>query len=79
MSISCQMTTGPLAYMYFGTFPPQFILTNMIALPLTGLIIPMALITLATCSLGWNIQILIDGTEWAVTLLCGALDLLSTM
>ncbi len=79
MSISCQMTTGPLAYMYFGTFPPQFILTNMIALPLTGLIIPMALITLATCSLGWNIQILIEGTEWMVTLLCGALDLLSTM
>lgn len=79
MSISCQMTTGPFAYMYFGTFPPQFILTNMIALPLTGLIIPMALITLATCSLGWNIQILIEGTEWMVTLLCGALDLLSTM
>ena len=79
MSISCQITTGPLAYIYFGTFPTQFILTNMIALPLTGIIIPMALITLVTYSLGWNIQILIDGTEWAVTLLCEALDLLSTM
>ena len=79
MSISCQITTGPLAYMYFGTFPTQFIMTNMIALPLTGLIIPMALITLTTCSLGWDIQVLINGTEWLITLLCEALDLLSTM
>lgn len=79
MSISCQITTGPLAYIYFGTFPTQFILTNIIALPLTGIIIPMALMTLATCSLGWDIQILIDGTEWMITLLCESLDLLSTM
>ena len=79
MSISCQVTTGPLAYIYFGTFPTQFILTNMIALPLTGIIIPMALATLITCSMGWDIGILIDGTEWMVTLLCGSLDLLSTM
>lgn len=79
MSISCQITTGPLAYIYFGTFPTQFILTNMIALPLTGIIIPMALATLITSSLGWDIGIVIDGTEWLVTLLCGSLDLLSTM
>ena len=79
MSISCQITTGPLAYIYFRTFPTQFILTNMIALPLTGIIIPMALATLITCSLGWDIGILINGTEFLVTLLCGSLDLLSTM
>lgn len=79
MSISCQVTTGPLAYIYFGTFPTQFILTNMIALPLTGIIIPMALATLITCSLGWDIGILINGTEFLVTLLCECLDLLSTM
>ena len=79
MSISCQITTGPLAYLYFGTFPTQFIMTNLIALPLTGIIIPMALFTLAACSMGWNIDFLIKGTEWMVTLLCEALDLLSTM
>lgn len=79
MSISCQITTGPLAYTYFGTLPTQFILTNMIALPLTGIIIPMALATLITCSLGWDIGILINGTEWMVTMLCESLDLLSTM
>ena len=79
MSISCQITTGPLAYIYFRTLPTQFILTNMIALPLTGIIIPMALATLITCSLGWDIGILINGTEWMVTMLCESLYLLSTM
>ena len=30
MSISCQITTGPLAWMYFKTFPQYFLLTNLI-------------------------------------------------
>lgn len=79
MSISCQITTAPLAYIYFGTFPTQFILTNMIALPLTGIIIPMSLATVAASALGWHPQVLISATEWMVSLLCGSLDLLSTM
>ena len=79
MSISCQITTAPLAYMYFGTFPTQFILTNLIALPLTGMIIPCSLATLTASMLGWHPQILLDITEWMISLLCGSLDLLSTM
>lgn len=79
MSISCQITTGPLAYFYFGTFPIQFILTNMIALPLTGIIIPMALLTLIFCQIGLEFRLLTNCTEWLVTALCESLDLLSTM
>lgn len=79
MSISCQVTTAPLAYMYFGTFPTQFILTNLIALPLTGIIIPISLSTLAASMFGWHPQVLINATEWTISLLCGSLDLLSTM
>ena len=79
MSISCQITTAPLAYFYFGTFPTQFILTNLIALPLTGIIIPMSLATTCASMLGWHPQILLDITEWSISLLCGSLDLLSTM
>ena len=44
MSISCQLTTGPLAYIHFGTFPQYFLITNLIALPLTGLVIPISLL-----------------------------------
>ena len=79
MSISCQITTAPLAWLYFGTFPTQFILTNLIALPLTGIIIPVSLATLGAGMLGWHPQPLVCITEWLISLLCGSLDLLSTM
>ena len=79
MSISCQLTTAPLAYMYFRTFPTQFILTNLIALPLTGLIMPISLATLAAGMAGWQPQLLIDATEWMISLLYESLYLLSTM
>lgn len=79
LSISCQLTTGPLAFAYFGTFPPQFILTNLIAIPLTGTIIPAALLTLTLSAAGWHPQLLLSATEWMVTALCEILSLLSTM
>jgi competence protein ComEC len=53
MSIACQITTGPLAWIYFGTFPKYFLLTNLISLPLVGLIIPfsIAVIGLSACGI----------------------------
>ena len=79
LSISCQLTTGPLAYFYFGSFPLHFILTNLIALPLTGLIIPAALITLLTSELGCCPEILIRATDMLVSALSAALNVISTM
>ena len=52
VSIACQTTTGPLAWLRFGTFPKYFILTNLISLPLTGLLIPAALLTVLLHALG---------------------------
>lgn len=37
ISISCQLTTGVIAYLYFGTFPFYFMITNLLAIPLVGL------------------------------------------
>ena len=79
MSIACQITTGPIAYAYFGTFPTYFILTNLIALPLTGLLIPAALLTLATTELGICPDILLRATELLVTALSDSLGVISTM
>lgn len=40
LALSCQLFTGPLVWLRFGTFPKYFLLTNLIALPLTeGLIL----------------------------------------
>lgn len=79
MSISCQLTTGPLAYIYFRTFPLHFLLTNMIALPLTGLIIPAALLTLALSAMDICPDIVLRASEALVTALSEALKIISVM
>lgn len=79
MSISCQMTTGPLAYIYFGTFPLHFLLTNMIALPLTGMIIPTALLTLVLSASGICPDIVLKVSEALVTALSEALSIIAVM
>lgn len=79
MSIACQLTTGPIAYYYFKSFPIHFILTNMIAIPLVTVTIPISLATLALSCLGWLPPILLRFTEWMITLLSDALEIISQM
>ena len=56
LSISCQATTWPLARLRFGATPGCFLLTNLICLPLTSLLIPLALILtlLSLAGLVWE-------------------------
>lgn len=79
MSISCQLTTGPLAWSYFGTFPVHFLLTNLIAIPLTGLIIPTALAVLLLSAIGICPEMLLRACEMLVTALSQALEIISVM
>jgi competence protein ComEC len=79
MSVSCQITTGPLAYFYFGTFPQHFLLTNLIAMPLTGLIIPSGLLTLALDSAGICPEFMIRLTEQLVVLMTEAMKIVASM
>ena len=79
MSIACQLTTGPIAFIYFGTFPLYFLLTNLIALPLTGIIIPASAMTLLLYKAGICPDLLIRATEWLIGLLIGALETISAM
>ncbi|NLB67433.1 MAG: ComEC/Rec2 family competence protein [Bacteroidales bacterium] len=48
ISISCQMTTGVIAYFYFGSFPLYFLLTNIMAIPLTAVTLYMTATALIT-------------------------------
>ena len=79
LSISCQLATGPLAYLYFGTFPQHFLLTNLISLPLTGFIIPCALVCLGLSGLGWCPTFVVSVTEWLVSLLTWSLEVIASM
>ena len=79
MSIACQITTALLAWYYFGTFPVYFLLTNLIALPMTGLIIPLALLTLTLSVFGICPEMISRACEVLVTALSQALDIISLM
>lgn len=79
MSIACQLTTGPIVYAYFGTFPQYFLLTNLIAVPLTGIILPVALITLILSVSGLCPSFLISVTEGLTCLLTWSLDVIASM
>lgn len=79
MSISCQLTTAPLAWLYFRSLPEYFILTNMIALPLTGIIIPSAIITVILFRIGVCPEIMTRATESLVKMLTAALETISAM
>jgi competence protein ComEC len=79
LSISCQLTTGPLAYCYFGTFPQYFLLTNLIAIPLAGIIIPAALLTTVLSAAGCCPDIVITITEWLTQTMYEALRIIASM
>lgn len=79
LSIACQITTGPLAWLYFHTFPKYFLLTNLIAIPLTGLIIPFAIINMILNQLGACPHIMTRATECLVDTLTAALEIISSI
>ena len=73
------MTTAPLAWLYFHTFPKHFLLTNLIVLPLASLIIPVALATLTLHSIGLCPALFLKGTEFLVSTMITALEIIATM
>ena len=79
VSISCQATTAPIAYHYFGTFPIYFLLTNLLVLPITGIIIPISATTVLLTSIGICPDILIRATEGVTSCLIFVLKTISQM
>ena len=79
LAIACQITTGPIAYAYFGAFPKYFLLTNLIAAPLVGLIIPWGLAVIVLSVAGICPQILISGLEVIIQTFTGILETISTL
>ena len=79
LSISCQIFTAPLVWLRFGTFPKYFLLTNLLALPLTSLLmfaaVPLLLLTLAGLSPGW----LVWTTDSLAELLQGCLSIIASL
>lgn len=77
LSISCQVFTGPLAWYYFHTFPKYFILTNLIALPLTSAIITLSVATIALSFFGICPEPLVILNDHAMQALVFCLEIIS--
>lgn len=52
MSVSCQIFTAPVVWYHFHTFPKYFIITNLVALPLTEALIISSVTSLCAEALG---------------------------
>ena len=79
LSISCQVFTGPLAWYRFHTFPTYFLLTNLLAMPLTTLLMGTAVATIALQGVGCCPGILIQATDRLATGLVWILQVISSM
>lgn len=66
LSIACQATTFPLAFMKFGTTAPCFLLTNLICLPLTGVLIPFCIVLTLLSAAGVHIHFATSAAEGLV-------------
>ena len=79
LSISCQVFTGPIAWHYFHTFPKYFILTNLIALPLTSAIMTLSVATIALSYFGICPETLVILNDHAMQALVFCLKVISGM
>lgn len=79
LSISCQIFTGPIAWHYFHTFPKYFILTNLVALPLTSAIMTLSVATIALSFLGICPEPLVILNDHAMQALVFCLKIISGM
>lgn len=77
LSISCQIFTGPLAWYYFHTFPKYFILTNLVALPLTSAIMTLSVATIALSFFGICPEPLVILNDHAMQALVFCLEIIS--
>lgn len=79
VAIACQITTGPIAYICFGTFPEYFLLTNLLAAPLVGLIIPWGLVVSGLHAAGICPEFLTTGLEFIIQTFTGILEIIAEL
>jgi len=79
LSISCQVFTGPLAWFRFHSFPTYFLLTNLLALPLTTLLMGSAVTALVLRGIRGCPGFLLHATDWLCQALVWILQVISSM
>ncbi len=75
LAVACQITTAPAVWLMFGTFPRYFMLTNLTAMPLCEILLPLALLTLILGSPPF----LIGLTDKVATLMIDCLEIIAEL
>ena len=79
LSISCQVFTAPLVWLRFRSFPVHFLITNLLAIPVTTGLMGTSVLCLALGGAGCCPQLLVRATDALCTLLLKILEIISSM
>ena len=79
LAISCQLFTGPLAWWRFGSFPTHFLITNLLAIPLTSALLILSLLTIVLSAAGLCPGILPTLTDALAQLLLSVLSTIASL
>lgn len=79
LAISCQVFTAPLVWYHFRTFPPYFLLTNLLALPLTTGLMFLSAACVGLTALGCCPAFLVVLNDRAAVLLLQVLGVIAAM
>lgn len=79
LAVSCQVFTAPLVWIHFHSFPKYFILTNLLALPMTSALMTASVGALALQALGACPPFLIYGVDFLASSLLFTLDVISSL
>ena len=79
MSLSCQIFTAPVAFFHFGSFPRYFLLANLIALPLTAVMVSLSAGVVMLRSIGICPAFLVSASEAAIRALIRSMEIISGM
>ena len=79
LSISCQLFTAPLTLLYFGTFPKLFLVTNLFAAPLMGVVMICAVAATGCAAADITAPWLYTILETPITLLRELLSVISEL
>ncbi|MBQ9892529.1 MAG: ComEC/Rec2 family competence protein [Bacteroidales bacterium] len=79
LAISCQATTAPIAWLYFHTFPRYFLITNLMAIPLTTALMTVSIVAVILSAAGLHPPLLFHAADFLARILISVLETVSSM
>lgn len=79
LSLSCQLFTAPAVWFYFQSFPPFFLLTNLLAMPLTTAVMGSSVLCLVLEGAGICPNFIIQSCDFLIQVLIFVLETISEL